>query len=572
MKRRDFLFAAATAAPRRPNVIVILTDDQGYGDLSCHGNPVLKTPNLDRLHTQSVRFTDFHAAPMCSPTRGQLMTGLDALRNGATFPATERSRLRLGIPTMADVFAGNGYATGIFGKWHLGDNYPYRPMDRGFHTAKYHLSYGLSSSSDFDNDYFDGRYLENGTVRRFSGYCTDFWFREAIQWMGSQHAQRKPFFCYLPTNVPHGPQWVADEYANPYRKDGLPASFYGMIANLDENIGRLEGFLDQAGLRDNTIMIFLTDNGTQGGQRVFNAGMRGAKRALYEGGHRVPCFWRWPAGRLARAGDIDEPAQVQDVLPTLIDLCSLGISPAANLDGRSLAPLLRGSTHSLSGRMMVVQYGILPEKWDGCVIWAKWRLVHGRELYDIGADPGQKLDVASNQPGVVRRMRDHYEKWWAGVEQALREASPSIIGSRHENPVQLNSADWDGFDCNDIQCVTAAGGGPRGRPWNISVERGGAYEVALSRWPLESRLPLSATRPARKLTAGSLPSGKALPIAGAKLLVSGNLLSARTTGRDHAAMFRFRLVSGVRAQIQGWFQDAEGNDLCGAYYASIRRL
>ncbi|MGH8248480.1 MAG: sulfatase-like hydrolase/transferase [Gammaproteobacteria bacterium] len=168
MNRREFLSGLAPAFnaqtksnPAQPNVILILTDDQGYGDLSCHGNPVLKTPNFDRLHSQSVRFTDFHSGPMCSPTRGQLMTGLDALRNGATFPATERSRLQRGIPTMADAFATNRYATGIFGKWHLGDNYPYRPMERGFQTAKYHLSYGLSSSSDFDNDYFDGRYVDN---------------------------------------------------------------------------------------------------------------------------------------------------------------------------------------------------------------------------------------------------------------------------------------------------------------------------------------------------------------------------------------------------------------------------
>ncbi len=577
LSRRDFLNSAAPALaaqtqqkPAQPNVIVILTDDQGYGDLSCHGNPILKTRNLDRLHSQSVRFTDFHAAPMCSPTRGQLMTGLDALRNGATFPATERSRLRRGIPTMADVFAANGYVTGIFGKWHLGDNYPYRPMERGFQTAKYHLSYGLSSSSDFDNDYFDGRYIDKGNVHKFTGYCTDFWFREAMQWIDSQRAQRKPFFCYLPTNVPHSPYWVAEQYATPYRKDGLPAAFYGMISNLDDNIGQLETFLEKSGLRENTILIFLTDNGTPAGHRVHNAGMRGTKRTLYEGGHRVPCFLRWPGGKLSVAGDVDEAAQVQDLLPTLIDLCALRQSAA--FDGRSLAPLLRGGTNSLAGRMMVVQYGILPQKWDACVIWGKWRLVHGKELYHIGADPGQKQDVAEAHREVAQRMRDHYETWWAGVEPVLGEPSPVTVGSSRENPVLLNSADWIEFDCNDWQCVSAAGGGPRGRPWNVFVERGGAYEVALSRWPLESRLPLSAGLPARKLTAGSLPPGKPIPIAGAKLSVSGRLLSVRTTGRDHAAVFRFRLASGVQTQIQAWFQDAEGRDLCGAYYARIRRL
>ncbi len=576
--RRDFLSWAAPALatqtrgkPARPNVILILTDDQGYGDLSCHGNPVLKTPHMDRLHSQSVRFTDFHSSPMCSPTRGQLLTGLDALRNGATFPATERSRLRQGITTMADVFAANRYATGIFGKWHLGDNYPYRPIDRGFQEAKYHLSYGLSSSSDFDNDYFDGRYVDNKTVRRFPGYCTDFWFGEAMGWMRSRQLERKPFFCYLPTNVPHGPQWVSDQYSNPYRKEGQPAAFYGMIANLDENIGKLEGFLEESGLREDTILMFLTDNGTQAGHRVFNAGMRGAKRSLYEGGHRVPCFIRWPSGGLGPAADIDEPAQVQDILPTLVDLCALPQLPNSTLDGRSLAPLARGAVNSFAGRMMVVQYGIVPKKWDACVIWGKWRLV-GQELYDIGSDPGQIRDVAPQQSEVVQRMRDHYKTWWAGVAPALGKPSPSIIGSRHENPVHLNSGDWDEFDCNDVQCVTAAQGGPKGRPWNVLVDRGGEYEVMISRWPQAWRLPLSAGRPAQKMTAGSLPPGKAIPISGAKLHVSGRVLSTRTTERDHAATFRFRLAAGAQTQIQGWFHDLQGNDVCGAYYASIRRI
>ncbi|MGH9842200.1 MAG: hypothetical protein ACREEM_25900 [Blastocatellia bacterium] len=169
-------------------------------------------------------------------------------------------------------------------------------------------------------------------------------------------------------------------------------------------------------------------------------------------------------------------------------------------------------------------------------------------------------------------MRDHYETWWAGVEPALRQPSPVTIGSRHENPVHLNSADWDGFDCNDVRCVTAAQGGPRGRPWNVLVEREGEYEIVLARWPQQWRLPLIAGLPARKMTAGSLPPGKAMPIAGARLLIMDRMLASRTAERDHAAIFRVRLGGGLRLKLQGWFQDAEGKDLCGAYYASIRRL
>ena len=452
-----------------PNVIVLLTDDQGYGDLSCHGNPVLRTPNLDRLYGQSVRFTSFHSAPMCTPTRGQLLTGQDALRNGATSVTAGRAVVRRGIPTMGDVFSVSGYATGVFGKWHIGDNYPYRPMDRGFREARYFQGYGISSAPEFDNDYFDSRYLDNGTRKRFSGYCTDFWFGQAMEWMKACQSKHEPFFCYLPTNTPHGPGWVDEKYAAPYRKRGVPAAFFGMIANLDENYGRLDAFLKQTGLAENSILIYMTDNGGTGGVPVFNAGMRGRKTQLYEGGHRVPCFVRWPAGGLRPGYEVDTPAQMQDLLPTFIDLCGLKRPANASFDGASLAGLLHGTRRPFPDRMMVVQYGQIVKKWDSCVIWNKWRLVAGEELYDLQADFGQKTDVAAQNPGVVKRMRDHYEGWWAAREPGLREFCPLSIGAPQQNPVTLCSADWQEIYCDNTGNILKAEGGPRGGPWTILV-------------------------------------------------------------------------------------------------------
>ena len=232
--------------PARANIIFVLTDDQGYGDLSCLGNPILKTPALDRLHAYSVRLTDFHVAPMCSPTRGELMTGQDALRNGATFVCMGRSLLRADLPTMADILAGNGYHTGHFGKWHLGDNFPYRPQDRGFHETIHHPAFGITSAADyFGNDYFDDHYRHKDEIKQYRGYCTDVWFEEAIRWMQGCHNRNEPFFAYIATNAPHGPLWVPDEYRQPYlngiRRD--EASFFGMIANIDENMAQLERFL-----------------------------------------------------------------------------------------------------------------------------------------------------------------------------------------------------------------------------------------------------------------------------------------------------------------------------------------
>jgi len=330
----------------RPNVVFVLTDDQGYGDLSCLGNPVLHTPSIDRLHSQSVRFTDFHVAPVCTPTRGELLTGRDALCNGATFVCMGRSLLRADLPTVADIFAANGYHTGHFGKWHLGDNYPYRPQDRGFHETVYHPAWGITSAPDyFGNDYFDDRYRHRDEIEQYDGYCTDVWFEQALSWMDGCHRRDDPFFAYIATNAPHGPLWVPDQYRQPYL-DAVKrheASFFGMISNIDENLGRLEAFLHDRGLYDNTILIFMTDNGTATGQDVFNAGMRGKKASLYDGGHRVPFFVRWPNGGVGGGRDVGGVTRSTDLLPTLIDLCDLRAEDGLAFDGLSLASALQSS-------------------------------------------------------------------------------------------------------------------------------------------------------------------------------------------------------------------------------------
>jgi arylsulfatase A-like enzyme len=571
--RREFLKLAALPAlaqsTTRPNVIVILTDDQGYGDLSCHGNPVLKTPNMDALHSESVRFTDFHSAPMCTPTRGQLITGVDALKNRATSVTAGRAVLRRDLPTMADIFKQSGYRTGLFGKWHLGDNYPYRPMDRGFDEARYHLGFGISSAPEFGNDYFNGRHHHNGVVKKFDGYCTDFWFREAMTWM---RAQRGPFFCYIPTNTPHGPAWVDAKYSEPYNKPKLPKDFFGMIANLDENLGTLETFLRRESLRENTIVVFMTDNGATAGYNVFNAGMRGRKQLYYEGGHRVPCFVRWPKGGLRKPSDSRVPAQMQDVLPTLIDLCALKKPANAAFDGRSLAPILTGKAEDIGDRMLIVQYGQIPKKFEATVIWGKWRLVAGTELYDIHADPAQEQSIASTTPEVLAKMRAYYENWWAPIEPTLRDFQPISIGAPQENPAVLSSSDWEEVYADNPGHVSDAVGGPRGGPWNVFVERSGEYEVRLSRWSPNLQLPLTAGRAVQKMTAGQLPAGKAMPIAGARLTIAGQQLSASTKATDLEAVFRVRLSGKTKTKLHGWFVDGQGADLCGAFYAQVKLL
>ncbi len=560
--------AAADGKAMRPNVIVLLTDDNGFGDLGCHGNPVLKTPNFDRLHGQSIRLTDFHVAPMCTPTRGQLMTGIDALRNGACSVSAGRSFLRPGLPTMAEIFAAGGYQTGIFGKWHLGDSYPNLPHQRGFNEAVYFLGWGITSMADlWQNDNFDGRFRHNGVLQQYKGYCTDVWFDLAKAFMTDCRKAQKPFFVYLPTNAAHGPLWVPAKYKMPYQGKG-PAAFYGMIANIDENLGKLDDYLRENNLADNTIVVYFNDNGGTAGVNVYNAGMRGRKTQYYEGGHRAACFIRWPAGGLRKPCDLDALTQVQDLLPTLLDLCGLEKPTGAKFDGASLAPLLKGTADNIPERMLVVQYGQVPQKWDAAVMWNKWRLVAGKELYDLKTDPGQKTDVAGQQAQVVSKMREHYERWWADIEPRLNDFTPIVIGSDKENPVTLSAADWANVYCDNMQQLRS--GVSRNGPWHLLVERAGDYEIELRRWPREADALIAASVPEFKAVDGTLPAGKALPIARGRLKLGAFDESRPIAAGDKGITFSLPLQAG-KTQMQTWFYDGAGNELCGAYFAYVRR-
>jgi arylsulfatase A-like enzyme len=558
-------FAIAQEKPR-PNILIVMTDDQGYGDFSCHGNPILKTPILDKWHAKSVRFVDFHVAPMCTPTRGQLMSGRDAVRNGATSVTGGRAFMRPGLLTMPQLLRMLGYRTGIFGKWHLGDNFPHRPMDRGFQEAVYHQGWGMTAAPEFVGKLNDGRYFHNGAEKPFKGYMTDFWFASAMAWMKECQARKEPFFCYLPTNAPHSPHVVPAKFSAPYGNQKA-ANFFGMIANIDENIGRLEAFLQESGLEENTIVIFMTDNGGTAGVSVFNGGLRGNKTTFYEGGHRVPCWVSWPAGKVAGKlsgpRDIDTPAQNQDLLPTLIELVGAKAPKEAEFDGRSLASLLHGKDVGFGDRMMVVQYSRAKlTKYESCVIWNQWRLVHGTELYDVKADRAQKNDLAAKHPDITKKMKDHYEKWWTDLEPLSGKFVATTIGSKIQPLTPLTSSDWQDLYTDNAGHVSQAAGGPRGGVWHIDVETEGEYEIALRRWPRELDLPLAAGRNDKKSIA--------LPVASATVTIQGKTVSAKAFGKDaKEIVLRVSLQRGT-TQMQAWFQNAEGADLAGAFYAYVR--
>ena len=562
---------------KKPNVIFILTDDQGYGDLSCHGNPILRTPYLDTLHDESVRFINFHVAPMCTPTRGELMTGQYALRNGATFVCMGRSLPDSSLPTLADVFTANGYRTGHFGKWHLGDNYPFRPQDRGFQDTIHHPAWGITSAADyFENDYFDDTFRHNGVNEPFEGYCTDVWFREATSWIDAQGD--RPFFACIATNAPHTPLWVPDAYRQPYldRVDHNVASFFGMIANIDENVARLDAFLAERGLRDDTLFMYMTDNGTASGETVFNAGMRGKKTELYEGGHRVPFFIRWPNGGLGEPRDITDTTHGVDFLPTLTDLCGLEKPEKLKADGVSLAERLR-SEKPIEDRMVFVQYGhtvatherMRTEKGNAAVLWNRWRLVDEDELYDMERDPGQEKNIADLHPDVVERMRAHYQKWWADVGANLDKYQPIVIGTDIENPSRLSSCDWVGVYCDNPSgirgCVMDSG------TWKLFVAEEGTYEISLRRWPKESGLGISEGAPIMEGVDGSLPEGKALNVARAWMRIGKEELEIAVAPHGRQVTFAIDLSEGPTS-LQTWWIDREGERIAGAYYVTVEKV
>ena len=568
-----------------PNVVIVITDDQGYGDLSCHGNPVLKTPSLDALYAESIRLTDYHVSPTCAPTRSSLQSGHWANRTGVWHTIMGRSMLRVGEPTIGEVFSNAGYATGMFGKWHLGDNYPFRPEDRGYTHVLRHGGGGVGQTPDvWDNAYFDDTYFLNGTPTKFKGYCTDVFFENAKQFITEQAEANKPFVAYISTNAPHGPLHAPEESAKKYADQNKKlANFFGMIDNIDTNVGQLRAFLAEKNLAENTIFIFTTDNGTAGGKNVFNAQMRGKKGSQYDGGHRVPFFVYWPAGELNRPTDVKPITHAVDVLPTLIDLCKLKVDDKLRFDGKSIASLLRGKPDpevDWNNRVMITDSQRVkdPIMWKASsVMTSRWRLIDGEELYDMDSDSSQKRDVASAYPAEVRELRAHYETWWEEIKPSFSDATAIIVGNPAENPARLTCHDWV-CEVNppwNQSAVRRAKTTPQGTGfWNIEVETAGKYRIELRRWPKEADAGVNDALPAGKpvpgLSAYRTMPGRGFKFVSAKLSVADLKLETKFEGNPKGAIFTTDLPVG-KTQLKGLFQTADGEDI-GAFYVYVERL
>ena len=572
-----------SAWANHPNVILIVTDDQGYGDMACHGNPWLRTPNLDRLHAESVCLENYHVDPVCTPTRAALMTGRYCTRVGAWAVTEGRQLLDPRETTMAQVFAASGYRTGMFGKWHLGDTYPYAPQYRGFQDVVCHRAGGVDEiGNPAGNDFFDDTYYRNGKPEKFTGYCTDVWFNEALRFIqasrnnGQRTANHQPaptpFFVYLPLNAMHSPFTVAEKYSRPFMAMGHPeqrARFYGMIVNFDENLGRLLTAVREWGLERDTIVIFMGDNGTAAGTGAgrkaddgFNAGMRGKKGSVYEGGHRVGCFVRWPA-RFKGGAKVNALTNHRDWLPTLIELCGLQAPDGVKFDGQSIVPLLDGKTDNWPQRSMFIERqadkirpGTLQSTERNGVPFAvlteRWRLVGG-ELYDITTDPGQARDVAVQQRDVVKELFAAYQAHYADVMSHGGELVRFQIGGPEENPTAFTVRDWHPTEgqviwqpeqlSDDRLFINGY--------WAIEVMRAGRYAIRLSRHPRDAEKPMGAI--AARLRLGNVEQRQDLDPA------------------NSSVTFEMDLQPGA-LQLQTWIKDAANGNERGAYLVQAEFL
>ena len=442
----------APATARQPNVILLMVDDLGFGEVGFNGNKTIKTPNLDRFAAESTQMTNFYVSPMCTPTRSALMTGRHHYRTGAHDTWLGRSSMKPQETTIAEVFSAGGYITGIFGKWHLGENYPMRAADQGFEKVVVHGGGGLGQPADHPANrkprYYNTTLLFNDSFKKTKGYCTDVFIDESIKFITEN--KDKPFFCYIPLNIPHSPfNEIDKEYTDLYKDlKGMTKGIYGMMTQFDGAFQRLLDSVDKLGLKENTIVIFMSDNGPN--STYFTAGLRAKKGSVYENGFRSPFAIRWPEG-MPEIRKIKDPVMHIDLLPTLAAACGVEVPDKLNLDGKNVLPLLTGDIEKLPERYLFMQAhrGNVPDKYRSFMVRkGPYKVVQSRgssseqwpqepkfELYNIETDPGENHDIAAKHPEIVKEFVGEYEKFYEDVSVEL-QGNMGLPYPYELNPIQ----------------------------------------------------------------------------------------------------------------------------------------
>ncbi len=482
----------------KPNVVLIMTDNQGYFELGCKGNPYLETPNIDAFARSSVDFCNFHAENYCSPSRAALLTGRQPMRYGVHNTIGGVSILSPDETTLSDRLQSAGYRTGVFGKWHLGMSHPFHPANRGFDEVFVHGGGGIGQLEDYaGNNHVDAHFQHNGKWVKSSGFSTDVLFDQAMSFVESN--KDSPFFCYIPTPATHFPVQAEAKALARIKQRGITSeqtnlSLLSMIETIDENVGRMLEHLDKLQLRENTLVIFMTDQGMRdrGAPKPVWPGSEREKElgGASEGRHRVFCMAQMPG--LTTAGENHALTCIQDICPTILEVCGIDIPPGT--DGRSLVPLLRGAGKWHDDRVIVMQCPRARdrEKWKHAAIkMGPWRLVRGGRLYNIDADSHMENNLAAKHPAIVQKLNAAYEQFWNSLPAESDLALRHVLGADEAKSTLLCAMDW------------REGGAPwnsgalrdryRGQgAWTVTVAQAGRYRFTLSRAMLETPMPLMA--------------------------------------------------------------------------------
>ena len=532
-------------AVQRPNVVFILSDNQSYYEMSCHGHADIKTPHIDRLADQSVEFTNFHAPPFCSPSRAVILTGRYAMRSGVFTTIAGRSILHKDEKTLPQFLKPHGYHSAIFGKWHLGFSYPYRPQDRGFDEVFVHGGGGVGQMEDyFGNTLFDTTYIHNGEVSPSKGYCTDVLFDRAMDYVEAKHKAKQPFFCFVSTPVTHSPHHGPKELVAQLKAQGIQGNvqLYAQVQNLDANIGRMMKKIDELGLVENTILVYASDQGMNDRGAPHGDNRKGLG---YDPAHHVPFMLRLPG---AKPKVISRLAGMIDFFPTILDLC--GIKRPDNADGISLKPLLLEIKGYPEDRTLIIQCPRSRQatKWrNSAVKTDRWRLVNGAKLYDVTVDPRQNEDLSGKHPNIVNQLRNAYEAYWADLPDQATTLSRHLLGHPGcRDEVALNGMDWyrGGSPWNN---------GAYNRPsigaWAVTISEKGRYQFECRRFPRAAGKPAGAS--------------------GAEIKIGDSTVKVDLAEGDTKATFELTLEAGNYALETSF---ANGKKRFGALWVYVKKL
>ncbi len=544
-----FVWSAVAADERSPNVVLILTDNQSYYELGCHGHPHVRTPRIDAFAREGVDFVNFHAPPFCSPSRTALLTGRYAVRSGIHNTIGGVSIMHRDSVTVADHLREAGYRTAIFGKWHLGFSHPYHPRLRGFDETFVHGGGGIGQLEDYyGNDHIDATFDDGSTMVPTQGFTSDVLFSRAGEFI--ERNQDRPFFCFISTPATHRPWQAHPEAADAIRARGESyarndMALYSMIENIDENVGRVLDSLSALGLADNTLVIVATDQGTRRARHHKGLG--------YDEYHRVFCMMRYPKSAETAGRAVDALTGMVDVFPTILDVC--GVDQPDQLDGRSLVPLLEGADRWADDRHLIVQCprGRERKKWHNVSVKTqRWRLVNGEALFDMTDDPEQLSDVKDAFPEVSERLSGWYERFWQSLPPAEALLSRHDLGIPDVGETRLNAMDWyqGGAPWHQLHMPKFKGNGK----WAVTVAQAGRYRFELRHHPREAPEALGATR--------------------ALVAVGDRTATTTLTAADSAAVVELVLPAGD-FDLQATFEPAPGSvrtEPWGALFVYAQRL